>query len=132
MSNRIIRIPQPGALNSFVQPTHSGMPPLLLTRVMPYSACFGGVALLCLIESTPVIQRQSNLADVHWYIHADRQFTLCCFWTDDISAQFLRVKLTSRFQDRVEDPDRLACHSNLSLHAAKRIPRSVSVIHKHL
>ena len=76
MSNRVIRISQPGALNSFVQPTHSGMPPLLLTRVMPYSTCFGGVALLCLIESTPVIQRQSNLADVHWYIRAGCQLLI--------------------------------------------------------
>ena len=76
MSNRVIRISLPEALNSFVQPTHSGMPPLLLTRVMPYSTCFGGVALLCLIESTPVIQRQSNLADVHWYICAGRQLLM--------------------------------------------------------
>ena len=76
MSNRVIRVSQPEALNSFVQPTHSGMPPLLLTRVMPYSTCFGGVALLCLIESTPVIQRQSNLADVHWYICAGCQLLM--------------------------------------------------------
>ena len=76
MSNRVIRISLPGALNSFVQPTHSGMPPLLLSRVMPYKICFGGVALLCLIESTPVIQRQSNLADVHWYIRAGCQLLI--------------------------------------------------------
>ena len=76
MSNRVIRISQPGALNSFVQPTHSGMPPLLLIRVMPYKLCFSGVALLCLIESTPVIQRQSNLADVHWYIRAGCQLLI--------------------------------------------------------
>ena len=53
---------------------------------------------------------------------------LSCFRTDDISAQFLRVKLTSRFQDRVEDPDCFTGHSYLSLHSAKRIPRSVPVI----
>ena len=70
MSNRVILVSLPGALNSFVQPTHSEIPPLLLIRVMPYKLCFSGVALLCLIESTPVIQRQSNLADVHWYIRA--------------------------------------------------------------
>ena len=76
MSNRVIRISLPGALNSFVQPTHSRMPLLLQTRVMPYKICFGGVALLCLIESTPVIQRQSILADVHWYICAGRQLLM--------------------------------------------------------
>ena len=76
MSNRVIRVSQPEALNSFVQPTHSGMPPLLLIRVMPYTICFSGVALLCLIESTPVIQRQSNLADVHWYICAGCQLLM--------------------------------------------------------
>ena len=52
-------------LNSFVQPTHSGVPLLLLIRVMPYKKCFSGFALLCLcLESTPVIQHQLILADV--------------------------------------------------------------------
>ena len=31
---------------------------------------------LCLIESTPVIQRQSNLADVHWCIRAGCQLLM--------------------------------------------------------
>ena len=76
MSNRIIRVSLSGVLNSFVQPAHSGMPPLLLPRVVPYPLCFGGVALLCLLESTPVTQRQLNLADVHWYIRAGCQLLM--------------------------------------------------------
>ena len=76
MSNRIIRVPCLGVPNSFVQPAHSGMPLLLLFRVMPYKTCFSGAALLCLIESTPVIQRQLNLADVHWYIRAGCQLLM--------------------------------------------------------
>ena len=52
------------------------MPLMLASRVMPYVRAFSGVALLCLIESTPVIQRQSNLADVHWYIRAGFQLLM--------------------------------------------------------
>ncbi len=49
-------------LNSFVQPAHSGVPSLLHIRVMPYKLCYNGFALLChCLESTPVIQHQSNL-----------------------------------------------------------------------
>ena len=59
MSNRIILFER--VLNSFVQPTHSGVPPLLLSRVMPYKVCLSGFALLChCLESTPVIQHQLN------------------------------------------------------------------------
>lgn len=59
MSNRIILFER--VLNSFVQPTHSGVPPLLLSRVMPYKICLSGFALLChCLESTPVIQHQLN------------------------------------------------------------------------
>ena len=62
MSNRIIRVSLPGVLNSFVQPAHSRVPLLLLTRVMPYYECFSGVALLChCLESIPVIQHHFNL-----------------------------------------------------------------------
>lgn len=118
-------------LNSFVQPSHSGAPSLLLTRVLPYKTCYNGFALLChCLESTPVIQHQSNLGG-RFLLQCAVLFS-GCFLSYDIPSEPFLIKVTACFQYYKEYPYCFACNCYLRLHPSKRIPFPVPVIEEHI
>ena len=118
-------------LNSFVQPSHSGVPLLLLIRVLPYYICFSGFALLChCLESTPVIQHQLNLGGRTLLQCAF--FSLRCLWTDDVFSEPLFIKVASCLQNHKEYSDSLACDSYLTLHSSQWSPFTMPVIQEHI
>ena len=118
-------------LNSFVQPSHSGVPPLLLIRVLPYNKCLSGFALLChCLESTPVIQHQLNLGG-RFLLQCAVLFS-GCFRSDDIPSEPFFIKVTACFQNHKEYPYCLACNCYLRLHPSQWIPFPVPVIKEHI
>lgn len=119
-------------LNSFVQPSHSGVPPLLHSRVMPYYVCLSGFALLChFIESTPVIQHQLNSWRT-FYCYSVLFYLLRCFRPYDVFSEPLLIEVTSCPQNHIKYPYSLTCNCYLCLHAPKRPALPVPVIQEHI
>ena len=83
---------------------------LLLINVMPYMIYYISATLFCLIENTPIIQRQLDrgtfTGTFQWVVSS-----LAYFRMDDNSAQFFRIKLTSDLKDCVEGNESFACPS---------------------
>ena len=130
MSTRIIHL-LGRVLNSFVLPIHSGVPLMLLNRVLPYGlnpARLAGSALYLVLQCAFLLTAPSGGRFLLAVVSG-----LCCvrIRSMDVLPQLLRAIIASIFQDSKEHPDQFTTNRYHGLMAFQWVmdPCTVVVIY---